>query len=184
MRSLLKAKSIAALLFLTLFSHATYVAAQDIDSVESSPKQGWIDGSPVPPASTQDRPSTLRQVLLWFPNRILDFIDVFRVDLGVGLAAGAVVRVTEYGQAGYRQMLPLSVRVGDFGREVPIMFEHGNEIGIGPAFLPSSQRPVCPGEVGIGADLVVGAYVGVCFDELADFALGIFTVDFKSDDLE
>jgi hypothetical protein len=64
------------------------------------------------------------------------------------------------------------------------MVESSNELGIGPAFIDSSDRKVCPGEIGLGADLAVaGLYAGVCVDEVADFLAGLVFVDLKDDDL-
>jgi hypothetical protein len=150
-------------------------------AAESSPKRGWSEFKPV-----QENEGTpwWGHVLLWVPNRVLDLIDIFRVDVGVGPSVGAVVRVTEYAQAGYRQMAPASLRVGDFGRQMPVMVEASNEIGVSPLFKQSKDRSLCPGEVGVGADLLlVGAYGGVCLDEAVDFLAGIFFIDLKDDDL-
>ena len=150
-------------------------------AAESSPKRGWSEFKPV-----QENEGTpwWGHVLLWVPNRILDLIDIFRVDVGVGPSVGAVVRVTEYAQAGYRQMAPASLRVGDFGRQMPVIVEASNEIGVSPLFKQSKDRSLCPGEVGAGADLLlVGAYGGVCLDEAVDFLAGIFFIDLKDDDL-
>ncbi|HMO01387.1 MAG TPA: hypothetical protein PKD37_04505 [Oligoflexia bacterium] len=147
-----------------------------------SPKKGWSD----PDSFTEkDSSSTMSKILLWLPNRFLDVIDIFKIDLGVGPAVGGVIRVTNLGQAGYRQMLPLSVRLGAFGRDkLPLQIETANEIGIGPAFSGSNKRNVCPGEIGLGGDLfIAGGYVGICFDELIDFLGGIFLIDLKDDDL-
>lgn len=151
------------------------------DLVPASPKEPWSDFKPI-----QENEGTpwWAEALLWIPNRALDFIDIFRVDVGVGPAAGGVVRFTEYGQAGFRTMMPASVRVGDFGRELPVRVETSNEIGVSPAFKQSKDRDVCPGEVGVGADLfLVGAYGGVCLDEVIDFVAGIFFLDPKDDDI-
>ncbi len=154
----------------------------ETELVPVSPKAPWGDLSTVP---VQAEPSAWREALLYLPNRLLDLLDIFRVDVGVGPSFGGVVRVTEYGQAGYRQMMPLSLRVGDFGRQFPGMVETSNEFGVGPLFAPSADRKVCPGEVGLGADLfVAGAYGGVCLDEVVDFVAGIFLVDVKDDDLQ
>lgn len=147
-----------------------------------SPKAPWGDFKVV------ERPapySTWERVLLWFPNRIVDLLDVFRVDVGVGPAAGGVVRVSRYGQAGYRTMSPGSLRVGLFGRRAPVLVESSNEFGIGPAYVESKDRKVCAGEIGLGLDaLIVGGYAGICLEELADFALGIFTIDLMDDDIK
>lgn len=129
--------------------------------------------------------SWLAQVLLWAPNRIMDLIDIFHVDVGVGPAFGAVVRVSKQGQVGYRQMVPLSVRGGLNGRRVPFFIENGSEIGAGPTFLPSSGRNVCSAEVGGAVDiLLVGANAGICFDEVIDFVLGVIFIDPQGDDIK
>lgn len=150
---------------------------------QASPKQGWNDFNPSQQTEGEES-STLRKTLLWLPNRLLDLIDIFRIDIGAGPAAGGVVRITKYAQGGIRTVAPASLRVGDFGRDWPVKIEHSSELGISPAFLQSKDREVCPGEVGVGIDLfIVGAYAGICFDELADFFGGIFLEDIKHDDL-
>jgi len=151
------------------------------DLVPTSPKEGWSNLEPI---EKGEGSPIWSQVLLWLPNRVLDLIDVFRVDVGVGPSFGAVVRVTKYGEIGYRQMAPASLRVGDFGRQMPFLIESSNEFGVGPAYVNSSDRKICPGEIGLGADLLVaGAYGGVCVDEFADFLAGIFFIDLKDDDI-
>lgn len=149
--------------------------------VPVSPKDGW---EAMQPTEKADGSPIWAQVLLWLPNRVLDLIDVFRFDVGVGPSFGAVVRVTKYGQVGFREVMPASIRVGDFGRQMPFLLETSNEFGVGPAYVDSADRKVCDGEIGLGADaLVAGAYAGVCVDEFADFVAGIFFIDLKDDDL-
>jgi hypothetical protein len=168
-------------LITTTASAQTAPLGEGYEAVPTSPKEPWGEFRP-----TQENDGTpwWCHVLLWVPNRVLDLIDVFRVDVGVGPAVGGVVRVTEYAQAGYRQMLPASLRIGDFGRQMPIVVEATNEMGISPLFIESKERNPCPGEVGFGADiLLVGAYGGVCVDEAVDFLAGIFFIDLKDDDM-
>lgn len=157
------------------------IPSQVGDLVPTSPKEAWGDLGAI---QSGDGSPWWSEVLLYIPNRILDLIDVFRVDVGVGASVGAVVRVTEYAQVGYRQMAPVSLRVGDFGRQFPVLVETSNEIGVSPAFKQSADREVCKAEVGLGGDLlIVGAYGGICLDELADFVGGLFLIDFKDDDM-
>lgn len=187
MRNQLVTSLLLATLCATLFSPIT-VTAQDRYSdgnykelVPVSPKEGWDRLEPVQKGEASPFWS---QLLMWFPNRVLDLIDIFRVDVGVGPSFGAVVRVTKYGQVGFREVMPASLRVGDFGRQMPVLLETSNEFGIGPAYVDSADRKVCDGEIGLGADaLVAGAYAGVCVDEFADFVAGIFFIDLKDDDI-
>lgn len=158
----------------------------EIDA-NASPKRPWGDFAikSEPESRAQSRSPWWAQVLLWIPNRVMDFIDIFKVDAGVGPSFGAVVRITRYGQVGYRSVSPLSVRAGLFGRRVPFMLENSSEFGIGPGYVSSDDRKVCKGEIGVGADLfLAGAYGGVCVDELMDFIAGIFFLDVSGDDIK
>jgi tyrosyl-tRNA synthetase len=176
-------KIMAALAFLIII-HIMYPLncfSQDKE-VAVSPKPGWGDFTVV---EEKEDYTWWQKTLLWFPNRILDFIDIFRVDVGVGPALGGVIRITKYGQAGYRRMSPASLRFGGFGRNAPFVMESSNEFGIGPGYVKSKDREVCGGEIGAGADLfLVGAYVGFCPEELVDFVGGIFTFDIMDDDFK
>lgn len=136
------------------------------------------------PISAKNKQSVAEKVLLYLPNRFLDLIDILKIDIGVGPSFGGVLRLTKYGQVGYRTFSPASIRVGLRGRELPVFMENESEFGIGPAFVQSSKRNVGESEVGAGLDLlIVGAYLGIDFIEIADFVTGIFTVDLKGDDL-
>lgn len=174
---------LAAALFIVLSASVCRADAPP-PSVEAqaSPKSPWGEFA-LDEASAEEREPWWAQVLLWVPNRVMDLVDVFRVDVGAGPTFGAVARVTKYGQVGFRSVAPLSVRVGAFGRQFPALIEHSSEMGIGPAYLESKDRKVCDAEVGVGADLIVGAYGGICIDELLDFAAGLFFIDLKDDDL-
>lgn len=126
-----------------------------------------------------------RSVLLFFPNRVLDLVDIVRVDVGAGLGVGGVLRVTKWCQVGMRDFNPGSVRVGLRGRQLPAWWESHWEGGVGPAFHSSVDREVTPVEVGAGVDLGVGAYLGVSLDELVDFVLGFLGgTDIIGDDLQ
>lgn len=127
--------------------------------------------------------TVLSKILFYLPNRIIDLLDIFHVDVGVGGAVGAVGRVTRYGQFGCRGISPASFRIGIVGRSFPYFEERTTECGLGAKFSQSYERFVTPFEVGVGADLGLGAYVGLSFDELLDFVGGIVLIDFKDDDL-
>lgn len=171
---------LAALLALACLS-ASPVSAEPNDEIDASPHKPWGEFT----VDTKEESAPWWEaVLLWVPNRILDFIDIFRVDVGAGPSFGAVARITKYGQVGYRTMSPASVRIGDFGRKLPVLVERTNEFGAGPGFLGSKDRSVCPGEIGVGADIfIVGAYGGFCVEEIIDFAAGLFFFDLQKDDI-
>jgi len=150
----------------------------DSDLVQASPNRAWNDIE----NRTEDTPSVASKILLWLPNRIVDFLDIFRVDVGLGTGYGGVVRLTPHAQFAYRKLEPGSVRAGLFGRDLPIRFESGVELGYPTDFRSSVGRSPTPGEFGIGLDLLVGAYAGVCVDELFDFAGGLVGFDPQNDD--
>lgn len=136
-------------------------------------------------SEVQSGASFFNKALLWLPNRVIDLLDIFHIDIGVGPSFGAVVRATDSGQVGYRVMSPASLRAGLNGRNLPVFIERGMEAGMGPTFVNSFGRDVCPGELGAGVDLfLVGGYGGVCFDEALDFLVGIFGFDMMEDDWE
>lgn len=165
-------------LFLTTAISIKNVNAQ---SATVSPKKPWGEFEVV----EEEEPSWITHMLLWIPNRTLDFIDIFRVDAGAGVAAGGVMRITQWGQLGYRTQSPGMLRVGDFGRDWPVFVESNEEIGAGDSFTETIDRNLCKGIVGVGVDLAfVGAHVGFCPEELVDFVLGIFLIDIMDDDYE
>ena len=150
--------------------------------MQVSPKAPWGEFTVVSDRAPRD--PWYIQILLWVPNRVMDFIDIFRLDAGLGPSYGGVVRVSKYAQLGYRHVNPASVRVGAFGRQIPVLVERSDEKGVGPRWwTPSKDRAVCPGEVGVGADLfIAGVYGGICMEEVVDFIGGIFFIDIMHDD--
>jgi len=141
--------------------------------------------APTPSSRRNSHSSFLRKVLLYIPNRVLDLVDIVRLDVGVGIGYGGVIRPTKYLQAGYREMEPGMLRFGALGRRSPFLIEEVNEEGFGRDFARASKRKVSKVEFGVGLDLgVIGGYGGVCIDSAGDFVLGIFGIDFEDDDLE
>ena len=156
----------------------------DDDQVAVSPKNPWGDFTVVDESEASGGKPWWEHVMLWIPNRVMDALDVVHLDLGIGPAVGVAARVTKYGQLGYRQIAPFSLRGGLFGRKAPVMVETSNEFGIGPGYVNSKDRKICNGEVGLGADLIIGGYVGVCSEELLDFLAGLVFLDVSNDDIK
>lgn len=138
-----------------------------------------------PSTVSGERTSALGAIVMYLPNRIVDFIDIFRVDVGVGPTSGGVIRLTRFAQAGVRVVAPFSARVGLFGgHELPFLLESSSEFGVSPAWVPSKDRKVGDWEFAFGLDfLLIGAHFGVELSEAVDFLLGIVGIDFKDDDL-
>lgn len=141
------------------------------------------------PAATADADDGLFHfdLLLYLPNRFLDLIDMLRVDVGVLFGTGIKARVGNVAQVGLRSVggfpLPFMVRVGLFGRRVPLLLESESEWFVGFLGNVSDDRIPTWGEVGAGVDVfIVGAYAAVCVDEVLDFVGGLFFLDYKHDD--
>lgn len=180
---------VLSLTLLSILLHSPPVLADTGKSsrdahIEMSPKKPWRDLPSSRSVRTERGRPAWQKVLLFLPNRFLDLVDIVKADVGVGPAYGGVVRLTRYGQVGYRSMDPLSLRAGLFGRDWPVEMETDNEFGAGPLFHQSRDREVCHGELGVGVDLfLVGAYGGVCAEEVIDFLLGFVFVDVMQDDV-
>ena len=172
-------KGFCCLIFSVLL-YSSAEAQNANDSVAKSPKPGWGDFQIV-----QEPVYPWWNGVLWYiPNRVLDLIDIFHVDVGVGNSIGAVVRVSRYVQVGYRGFSPQSHRIGLLGRKTPYIKEKSSEYGLSPYWTASKQRSVCSGEVGAGADLIfVGLYAGICINEVWDFLGGLITYDPERDDI-
>ena len=157
-----------------------FPCAAQTESAPVSPKRAWGEFEVV---EEEGEASPFRQTILWIPNRILDFIDIFRIDLGIGASIGGAVRLTEHANLSHRRMHPASLRVGGFGRDWPFLWEDVDDVSFGENKHISEKRTICPGEFGASIELgIVGGYSGICLDELFDFLGGIFLFDFKEDD--
>ena len=145
--------------------------------------EGYAKSSTVDAGGHTATTSIWRSVFLYLPNRLLDFIDIFRVDAGVGPAIGGVVRITKWGQAGIREVEPFSLRLGLHGRASPVFLEKKGEHGVGPYFVSNPERKTTPVEMGAGVDLfIIGVYAGVSVDSIFDFFGGIVGFDLSDDD--
>ena len=134
--------------------------------------------------------SVAHKVLLYIPNRVVDFVDIFRlrVRVGPGVAVGA--RATKYVQAYFGSYGALYAGLPGARRRVmprsPIGLETNTGItvsvldatidgGFGPEYSPT--------EIGAGVHLaVVGVDVGIDPWEIVDFVAGIFTLGVRDDD--
>ena len=129
--------------------------------------------------------SFLRKAALYIPNRFADLFDVVKLDGGLGVGYGAVIRPTRYLQFGYRDFDPGMLRVGLMGRRWPALLEERRQSGFGSELSRGSKREVSDFEVGAGFDAgVIGVYGGLSLDSALDFLLGWVGIDFEDDDLQ
>lgn len=175
---------VAQIIFPLLLACATFFSslafAQNSEKISISPNEPWDDISNLP---QEEESNWGYNLLMYIPNRVLDIIDIFKADVGVGFSTGAVLRVSKYAQVGVRSMDPASLRFGLLGRRAPILLEKSSEMGVSPAYTKSKERKICTVEIGAGLDLLlVGGYLAFCPDEFIDFLGGIFLLDLKDDD--
>ena len=121
-------------------------------------------------------------VLYYIPNRVLDFIDIGRLNVGVGCGCGFNLRATELAEIGFGQYE--TTRFGMKGRVLPVYTENIDEAGVGFLGYVNGVLQRDPSE--IGADLhvgVIGVQAAVSLVEAADFLTGFFLIDLQKDDL-
>jgi hypothetical protein len=174
-------------LLLTFFIHSEVLAQDEERDVAPADRE-----RPVAEVSqSPNEESPIHTALLYIPNRVFDFLDIFRLRARVGPGVHANVRATEalrLGVGGYSSLyvgapgprlgatFPLPAGIENHaGLEVSFV-EMSSDMGSGPAYSST--------EIGVGAQLVVlGVDVGFDPMEIADFIAGIFTFDLREDDL-
>jgi hypothetical protein len=139
----------------------------------------------------EEHPGVLHRVLLYFPDRLLDVIDIVRLRARVGPGVAAGVRATT--AVDLYMGTYVSVYAGLPGPRMrrmpksPVGLESYNGVevsvanatasgGIGPGYSPT--------EFGVSLHpLILGFDIGLDPYEALDFAAGLFMVDLRHDDL-
>lgn len=147
---------------------------------------GELPARPLAPAPAYHKPvkqgTWLDMVLLYIPNRALDFIDIFRINIGLGYGAGINLRLTELAEVGFGKYE--TTRFGMKGRVLPVYEENIDEAGI--AFFGYVNGCLQRDPTEIGADLhlgIIGAQAAISVAEIADFIAGFILIDLQGDDL-
>ena len=122
-----------------------------------------------------------KAALLYLPNRLLDLVDIFRANIGVGRGWGLNLRATRFltGAASEYD----TIRFGMRGREMPRYEEYVDECCLGLMGLELGHFDRSSFEVGATAHLgYIGAEAGFDLDETVDFLLGFACIDYREDD--
>lgn len=129
-----------------------------------------------------------RMVLLYPVNRVLDLLDIFRLNVGAGPGFGLNLRATKFVQVGLENYFSVRAGLGKRGGLlVPRygLFYTESELltmGVGPLYTGGWQRGMT--EVGGTIHLgIVGADAAIDLSEILDFLGGFVFIDFKGDDL-
>ena len=160
-------------------------------------------------ASTESSMRLGRTILLWPVNRVVDLFDIIEVNVGVGAGLLGNLHVTRAVQVGIGGAT--AVKAGYAYRDVGIVQENRYEVSVGPNSIEHfDSRTICGsfenfnediGFFDVGSNnklykerwdylaiggaahiLVVAAEVDIGLSQLADFILGIFTIDIFHDD--
>ena len=136
---------------------------------------------------------TYIKYILFLPNRILDLLDVFRLNVGIGPGIGINIRATRFAQAGIASYD--CIKVGIIGRQGWIYMEESKEFGVSVMYIEDSKAvaPLISFKDKTDRQLLevggfvyaffVGAEAAIRLKELADFFLGWGLIDFCEDDL-
>ena len=164
-------------------------------------------------ASVHAQSQWMDKVTLYFPNRILDILDVFSLNLGVGLTAHASLRATHEAEIG-GGFSATAQMIKDQNRQYGFARRNGVYSGIGPIVATNMERRpafllakeywwdqdglVTPSdeiflpkegafdfwEIGGSLGLgVIEADVSIHPVEILDAVLGFFFIDITDDDL-
>ena len=164
-------------------------------------------------ASVHAQSQWVDKVTLYFPNRVLDLLDVFSLNIGVGLTAHASLRATHELEIG-GGVATTAQMVKDYNRQYGFASRNGYYSGAGPFVSTNMERRpavllakeywwdkdglVTPSdeiflpkegaidfwEIGGSLGLgVIEADVSVHPVEILDAVLGFFFIDISDDDL-
>jgi len=157
-------------IFLTLTLFGADDKSQSVSKDQSTPK-------------VEHKSHILSSMVLYIPNRILDFFDIAKLNIGIGPGIGAHVQVTEPLQTGL--LFYDVVKIGLTGKRFQYYRREASvEFGLSYAYLQEGEIKRNSSEVGgIVQVLILGAEVSINLEEVGDFISGIFFYDAKEDDL-
>ncbi len=164
-------------------------------------------------ASVHAQSQWMDKVTLYFPNRVLDLLDAFSLNIGVGLTAHASLRATHAAEIG-GGFSATAQMIKDYNRQYGFARRNGVYSGIGPIVATNMERRpafllakeywwdqdglVTPSddiflpnegavdfwEIGGSLGLaVIEADVSIHPVEILDAVLGFFFIDITDDDL-
>ena len=91
------------------------------------------------PASAHAQSQWMDKVTLYFPNRILDILDIFSLNIGVGLTAHASLRATHEVEIG-GGFSATAQMIKDYNRQYGFARRNGVYSGVGPIVATNMER--------------------------------------------
>ncbi len=131
-------------------------------------------------ARAADAEEVTRNIANYLPNLLMDFIDIFKLNIGVGNGAGADLRFTRLLEGGIGKYD--AKRYGLNGRDNPVFDESIEEQGVGILGITIGELDRDPYEIGLTLHTEGGFEIAGNVRSLADFITGIVLIDIEGDD--
>lgn len=131
------------------------------------------------PARAADAEQVTRNIANYIPNLVMDFIDIFKLNVATGEGAGANLRFTrllEGGTGNYD-----AKRYGLNGRDAPVFEESIDEHGLGILGITFGDLDRDPYEIGLTLHTQGGFEIAGNLRSAADFLTGIVLIDLEGD---
>lgn len=148
------------------------------------------EGDTKPASKSEEKEGhSITHKILYYPlNRVLDVLDILRLNVGVGPGFGVNLRATKLAQVGVENYFTFRAGLGKgSGLLFPrygLLYEESEVFtaGVGPLYTGGHQRGFT--EVGATIHLaVIGIDVAVDLSEIVDLLGGFIFLDPKGDDL-
>jgi hypothetical protein len=133
-------------------------------------------------ARAADAEEVTRNIANYLPNLVMDFIDIFKLNIGVGDGAGADLRFTRLLEGGIGKYDV--TRYGINGRDSPVFDESIDEQGVGLIGITIGDLDRDPYEIGLTLHTQGGFEIAGNLRSLADLITGIILIDLEGDDQE
>ncbi len=138
----------------------------------------------------ESSPGVWHSIVWYLPNRVLDFLDIFRARVRVGPGLAANARITDLADAyiGEYHTWYLGLPGPRMGQELGWFAGEEQEKGIKFLGVDASddldnEPDYSPTEINLGLHLlIVGTELGFDPVELGDFLAGFFLIDAREDD--
>jgi hypothetical protein len=131
-------------------------------------------------AQAADAEQVARNAANYIPNLVMDFLDIFKLNISAGKGTGANLRFTRMLEAGYADYD--AKRYGLNGRDQPVYDEAITEKGVGIVGITVGELARDPYELGLTLHTEAGFEIAANLRSALDFLTGIFLIDLEGDD--
>lgn len=133
-------------------------------------------------ARAADAEQVARNAANYVPNLVMDFLDIFKLNISAGEGTGANLRFTRMLEAGYADYT--AKRYGLNGRSQPVYDETLKEKGVGLVGITFGTLERDPYEIGLTLHTQGGFEIAGNVRSALDFLTGIVLIDLESDNTD